>query len=422
MSLADNPTGTRDAPKRSLTLSIRSIGNLSLGLVVFLSGFVFFEPAPYELLIVPLLVIWFACGLTLRRSFLPLTLFLLCFVCGGAIASTQKADIGSGFFYIVITGFLATTSIFYAALICDRPQERLKIVFKAYSAAAIVAALIGVLAYLNFLPNSESYLFGGRARGPFKDPNVYGPFLILPAIVLLRHILLTPVTRSLWQIIGLLIILAAIFLAFSRAAWGMTFFCMIMMVALIYITANTNALRGKIFLMSVFVGFGVIGLLLFALSFDAVSSLFEERAKLVQSYDGARFGRFARYSYGLTWIMETPLGFGFGKFRATFGEDTHNIYIKAFLVYGWLGGISYLLLVGTTLAVGFKQLFKAHPWQGYMQACYVVILGHVLVGLVVDIDRWRHLYLIYGLTWGMIAADAALKSRSNNRKPGSKTG
>ena len=397
-----SPTGRQTG---RATLSTSTIGNFMLGLVVFLVGFVFFEPAPYELLIVPLLVIWFALGLTIKRGFLPLTLMVLCFVCGGMIAATQKADVGGSFFYIVVTTFLATTAIFYAALIADKPTERLRVVFNAYIAAAIIGALIGILAYFRVLPNSDTFIFAGRAAGPFEDPNVFGPFLALPIVFLLRQILIQPLHKNLFNIIGLVILLAAVFLAFSRAAWGLTAVGMVMMVAIVFISSNSNRLRTKITIMSVLGVFILIGMIIFALSFEAVSSLFAERARLVQSYDGARFGRFARYSYGLEWIMEKPLGYGFGKSRETFGEDTHNVYIKSFLVYGWLGGIAYMSLVATTIYAAFKNVLKERPWQGYLQVCLIVIIGHALVGLVVDIDRWRHLYLIYGLTWGMIAAE-----------------
>ena len=407
-----SPTGRQTG---HATLSTSTIGNFMLGLVVFLVGFVFFEPAPYELLIVPLLVIWFALGLTIKRGFLPLTLMVLCFVCGGMIAATQKADVGGSFFYIVVTTFLATTAIFYAALIADKPTEQLRVVFNAYIAAAIIGALIGIFAYFRVLPNSDTFIFAGRAAGPFEDPNVFGPFLALPIIFLLRQILLQPLHKNLFNIIGLVILLAAVFLAFSRAAWGLTAVGMVMMVAIVFISSHSNRLRTKIIIMSVLGVFMLIGMIIFALSFEAVSSLFAERARLVQSYDGARFGRFARYSYGIEWIMEKPLGYGFGKSRETFGEDTHNVYIKAFLVYGWLGGIAYLSLVGTTIYAGFKNILKDRPWQGYLQVCLIVITGHALVGLVVDIDRWRHLYLVYGLTWGMIAAERIWQKNQTQR-------
>lgn len=410
MSIAQEtyqPTAAADG----LRISTRTLGNLALGIIVFLSGFVFFEPAPYELLLVPLLVIWFAFGLTLHRAFLPLTFFMFCFICGGAIAVTQKADVADGFFYVIVTGFLATTSIFFAAVVADNPLQRVRVIFKAYCFTAIIGALIGILAYFHLIPDSESYLFGGRARGPFQDPNVYGPFLALPALLMFRNILVKPLAKNFWNLLGLFIILSAIFLAFSRAAWGLTVFTIAMMTLIVFISANDHRLRSKIIIASILMAALAVGFLLVALSIDAIASLFKERAQLVQSYDSGHHGRFARYGFAIQWIMEGPLGYGFGKSRSAFGEDTHNIYIKAFLVYGWLGGIAYLLLFFTTVATGFKHLFKETPWQGYFQCCYVAIIGHALVGLVVDIDRWRHLYMIYGVFWGMIAATTILKHR-----------
>ena len=37
---------------------------------------------------------------------------------------------------------------------------------------------------------------------------------------------------------------------------------------------------------------------------------FEQRAKVVQDYDGAQLGRFARHAIGFNWALENPLGIG----------------------------------------------------------------------------------------------------------------
>ena len=59
----------------------------------------------------------------------------------------------------------------------------------------------------------------GRASGTFKDPNVLGPFLVLPIVFALQHILI----GRIGLMRGLLVMsvpLAALFLTFSRGAWG----------------------------------------------------------------------------------------------------------------------------------------------------------------------------------------------------------
>ncbi len=185
MSIAPYENDGYNAYKNQrITFSVTSLSHAALAFVVFLGGFVFIEPAPYELFIIPLLIIWFACGLSFQKGFLPLTFLLLTFICGGLLSATQRADIGGGIFYIIVTAFLATTAIFFAALVAERPFERSRIIFKAYIFSALIGSFIAILTYFHLLPNSESFLFGGRAKGQFQDPNVFGPFLVLPALYL----------------------------------------------------------------------------------------------------------------------------------------------------------------------------------------------------------------------------------------------
>ncbi len=83
-----------------------------------------------------------------------------------------------------------------------------------------------------------------------------------------------------------------------------------------------------------------------------------------------------------------------------FGEDTHNIWLKAVLDYGWIGFIAFMTLTFLTLAIGFKLMFRNRPWQPFLLCAYATYLGHVLIGNVIDTDHWRHFYLLFGLVWG----------------------
>jgi O-antigen ligase len=135
-----------------------------------------------------------------------------------------------------------------------------------------------------------------------------------------------------------------------------------------------------------------------ALQIPAVAELFSVRAQLAQDYDSARFGRFARYGIGFLMAMEHPFGIGPLVFGQIYGEDTHNIWLKALLDYGWLGFVSYLMLICWTLFAGFRILFRTRPWQPYLLCAYVVFIGHVALGTVIDTDHWRHFYLLLELT------------------------
>mgnify|MGYP001233756120 FL=1 len=56
--------------------------------------------------------------------------------------------------------------------------------------------------------------------------------------------------------------------------------------------------------------------------------------------------------------MEHPLGIGPLVFGQIYGEDTHNIWLKALMDYGWLGFASWAIMIGWTVAAGFRILFR----------------------------------------------------------------
>jgi hypothetical protein len=104
--------------------------------------------------------------------------------------------------------------------VADAPQKRMRIIIGAYIATAVLAALLGTLGYLGLIPGAGLFTRYGRAKALFNDPNVFGPFLILPAMYLLQRVLLADRRRALIAA-GLFLILAVgVFASFSRAAWG----------------------------------------------------------------------------------------------------------------------------------------------------------------------------------------------------------
>ena len=92
----------------------------------------------------------------------------------------------------------------------------------------------------------------------------------------------------------------------------------------------------------------------------------------------------------------------FGKI---FPEDEHNIYLKSLMAYGWIGFLSYLALIAWTVSMGFRYMLRDRPWQPYLMIAWIVLIGHMLVGAVIDTDHWRHFYLVLGIVWGCGAAE-----------------
>lgn len=377
----------------------RLIKVLALGLGVALSGYVLSEPSPYELVMAPLIFVWALLGLRLSRTNTPLLMILVLFNVGFMISMTQLAELKDMPLYAAVGFFLAVTAVFYAAII-EQDMTLLPVMYKAYTIAAIFTSLLGVAGYFHLFPGADYFTLYDRARGGFKDPNVFGPYLMLPAAWLLYGVLRGSAAAMLPRLLGLLIVSIGAFLSFSRAAWGMLIFVMFLVTVFSFFASNNNRIRLRILLMAGAVFILVALVLLIALQIPQISDLFTVRAKLVQSYDGARLGRFARYWLGLLIATEHPLGLGPLVFADIFGEDTHNVWLKAALDYSWLGFSAYLMMTILTIAMGARLLFRDRPWQPFLICAYAVYLGHVVIGNIISTDHWRHFYMLVGIIWG----------------------
>lgn len=382
----------------------RLFGSGLLAFGVFLSGFVISEPAPYELIMVVQVAIWFLLGLRISRTVCLLLALLLVFNIGGLFSLTVMKDMSGAPMYIAVSIFLALSSVFYAAIIEDDPG-RFALIFRAWVVAAIITALLGILGYFNAFPGAHIFTRYDRAMGAFQDPNVFGPYLIAPILYMVYRLLTGRILAAPFLIAGILVLVLGVFLSFSRAAWGLLLFSGVALVIVMLLKERTTTFRLKILTISAIAAVVLILALVIALQIPQVSDLFTNRARLVQEYDGARFGRFERHRIGFLMAMERPLGMGPMAFGKIYGEDEHNIWLKSLTTYGWLGAATYQIMIWSTIWMGFRYLLRERPWQPYMMICWVMILGHALIGNVIDTDHWRHFYLLLGLLWGCFALE-----------------
>ncbi len=399
---------TADFEPRPRRLSVAQITRLlGAGLLafgVFLSGFVISEPAPYELIMVVQVAIWFLLGLRISRTVCLLLALLLVFNIGGMFSITVMKDMSGAPMYIAVSIFLALSSVFYAAIIEDDP-DRFALIFRAWVAAAIITALLGILGYFNAFPGAHIFTRYDRAMGAFQDPNVFGPYLIAPILYLVYRLLTGRILTAPFLIAGILVLVLGVFLSFSRAAWGLLLFSGVALVIVMLLKERTTAFRLKILTISAVAAVLLILALVIALQVPQISDLFTNRARLVQEYDGARLGRFERHRIGFLMAMERPLGMGPMAFGKIYGEDEHNIWLKSLTTYGWLGAVTYQIMIWSTIWMGFRYLLRERSWQPYLMICWVMMLGHALVGNVIDTDHWRHFYLLLGLLWGCYALE-----------------
>lgn len=386
----------------------------ALWLGAFLSGFVIAEPAPYDLYMVALIGVWAILGLRFSRTVMPLLAMLLVFNVGALVSMTQMDSWAGAPLYIAVSFFLAGITVFIAAVI-EEDHRRLDAIFNGWLAAATITAILGIVGY--FGVGGEAFTRFGRAKGAFQDPNVFAPFLMLPALYCLYQVLVRPLSRLAVMLPLLAVLTLGIFLSFSRAGWGLYALSIMLLVGYLLLINPSNKFRLRILLLSIFALFFLTCALLIALQIDSVAIMLAERAQLVQDYDGARLGRFARHWIGYELASRHPFGIGILQFSGLYGEDQHNVYLKVLLDYSWLGFAGYMMLILTTLAVGFKVLLRDRPWRPFLACAYIVFIGHVLMGNIIDTDHWRHWFLLVGIIWGCVGLETKWQAHLRSQRP-----
>src|SRR5712691_9156715 len=224
--------------------------------LVWLAGasiaIVFIEPSPYELVTLTALVVFVATGLRLRLAFMPLLLLLVLINLGYSISAVPLLDQSVIASWIATSWYMATTVMFFAMVVSEDTMARLDMLRRGLIVGALIASIAAIAGYFNLIPGGYDLLtLYGRGRGTFKDPNVLGAFLILPALFALQGVVSDRLGKSLRSTIAFGIMSLAILLAFSRAAWGGLIVTSAFMLALMVLTSKSQAQRSRIVVIAV---------------------------------------------------------------------------------------------------------------------------------------------------------------------------
>lgn len=380
--------------------------DVTIAVWIFTGALVLFEPSPYELTFLAVLPLAFIAGMGIYRSTYGLLAILVAFTPFALIACFQVriTPVNDALIFIVVTIFLMLTSYLIANYVAEDTGRRMRIVMGAYTVAAVFSTIIGTLAYLGLMPAADLFLRYGRAKAAFNDPNVFGPFLILPAMYALQRVLLSRGRTAFWAGSIYMVLFVGVFVSFSRAAWG--HFAASSLIVLVLCFWLEAAAREKVRIMVM--ALAGVALLVIALggllSIPAVSSLFETRAA-GQDYDSGETGRFGRQGFAFELALANPWGIGQGEFRnLRVREEPHNVYVSVLHVYGWGGGAMYYLLVLLTLWRGASSLTRPSPHRNLMIPLIATYSMLVVESAIIDTDHWRHYWLIIGLIWGVATA------------------
>jgi hypothetical protein len=405
---------SRPSTRPGLTsLPLTSVQAAAVWAMMALSFFVRIEPAPCDLLFAIAVMVYLVLG-GLNVSVLagPLILYLLLYNLGGFMSFLEVSNEQKAGMFVLTSVYMATSAVFFCFYVLDDTERRFAVFKNGYIAGAFIASVIGLIGYFN-IGGTGAYLSPiFRAQGTFKDPNVLSTYIILPALLLTQDVMLGTKKWRFSRYFGLLVIVACLFLAFSRGAWVNFAGAVMLMVILTFALTPSRELRSRIILLAI-LGTVLLGIMLAGLlSIDVVKAAFEDRATLAKDYDSGEFGRFGNQLNAIPILLESPLGFGPTKFRKIFSLDPHNVYLNAFSSYGWLGGVTYMLLIVSTLIVGFRAALIRTPWQGQSIALFCAFLTTALQGVQIDTDHWRHFYWMLGLNWGFYAASMGYVARA----------
>lgn len=401
------------APARMATRLLHG----QLFLTILISFFVVIEPAPYEFAAILLGLCCLLAHVSLDRTSVPMTALMVLWMLGGVFAVLNVLDQDKTGRYVLISLFMAFTTIIYAGLFAQDTMRRLAIMNRAYILAAMIASLLGIAGYFSAFPGAfELFTSNARATATFKDPNVFGPFLIFPLLILMQQLLVGRI--RLHQLAALFIIMAGLFLSFSRGAWFHFTVSAVLTIGLMILTAPDMRARARLTLTTTMTLLGLFAIFAFALSFDAIGEMFKARAQLIQYYDaGSSMGRFNLQQLAIAAMVDNPLGLGPFEFVRLYGLQQHNVYLQAFLVYGWLGGAAYVSLLVVTLIAGFRAAFIRAPWQLVLIAALGAFVGEIAEGAIIDTDHWRHFFLLLGLIWALFAASVHHRRRGDTAAP-----
>ena len=379
-------------------------------LLMSISGLAMIEPSPFDLFSLMFLIVLAITGLKIpRRIGIPL-LLAVAFLIANLLSFYEVSDFFKAFRYLAISTYMFVIWLLFTALFYYDAEQMLKAFWKGYLIAASLSALIGTLAFFHLLPDSELFLKHERAKALFKDPNVYGPFLV-PVILYCGATIFSNISklRKSLHVAILLLLLIGLLVGFSRAAWGNFLFATLLFLLLKLLFHRSL----KLFIHYIILGGLATGLFIVTvtalLQVKPVADMMTKRASLVQSYDVGETGRFGTQYRALMLGLQKPVGVGAGEVRQEFARYPHNVYLLTLVENGWLGMISFSAFMFLQLVIAtrfFRRIARGHeeetPPVNELLIIYSVLLTTVLQSLFIDTLHWRHMFILFGVLLGTV--------------------
>lgn len=377
-----------------------------------LFGLVRIEPAPIDGLVMLLVPVGLLTGKLSLKALTgsPLVhLALWIFLLVNLASLTATSAFFDSLRFLMITIYLVAFTYFIKMYITS--MKAMRTVMIGYLISAIASTILIIPGYLGISPFADLFLqSGNRAVGTFKDPNVFGPFLIPPIILLVDEIFYPFFfPRFHWtKVFCVILWVGMVFLSFSRAAWGN-----LVLTVLVYLVLNarkvltmriTSLLTGRI---SLFVLVTLMGAGAFVplLNWMGLKKFFEWRTSS-HTYDAVRF---ARQREGIEAGLSHLFGVGPGVW-----DHAHSLYARTLAEHGAFGLASLLLFMLILSISTFRQAWEEtqKPYGLSAKVVMACLVGLLLNSGVIDTIHWRHFWFTFALAWVVSTPEGSVLPRN----------
>jgi O-antigen ligase len=377
----------------------------AVALGVLLLAVVRIEPAPSDLVFAVVIAVALVTGrLFLERVPLSVSVLVAGFLALNLLAATVATDGARAVAYFAITLYLGGFALWFSAYVCS--VRRARLILLAYLAGAALSAAVACLALVAPFPGASAFVDGPRAQGLFKDPNVFGPFLV-PAVLILMEETVAPRLlrfRLSTKLLLLSVLTVGVVFSFSRAAWLNLAVGMLVLLVVLALRRGGGRRAMTMLVVSLVAGAALFGVV----AATSSASFLTERAGL-QDYDVQRFGTQAT---GVDIAATHPLGIGPGQFESVSELSAHSTYVRALAEEGVVGALLIFTLMLLTLGFAARNVALGVDTYGIGSAALLAAWCGLLVNSsFVDTLHWRHLWLVAALIWAGTALRAGYPGR-----------
>lgn len=361
-----------------------------------LFGIVQIEPAPVDLLFFTIIPLGLLTGTLSFKQFSgssSVNSAIWVFVLVTLLSLLVSTELMHSLRYTVIT--IYGIGIFYFVKMYVQSAEQMRPIMIGYVVGALISVGAVALDYAGLAP-PEVFVEQTRARGFFKDSNVFGPFLV-PPILFLAEEMWRPALLKKWPVwlkfSCVLILGAGLFFSFSRAAWGNMLITMGL-----YLLLNMRRLSSKQRLSLIWFGAAaVLTLVVLVIALD-MGEFLQYRASVLQGYDSERFdAQFMGMQLGITHLF----GIGPGMMDVNGLFAPHSLYVRTFAEHGIFGILSLVVLaLFLIVPTGLNAISTNDKIFGLSSSLiFSVSVGLLLNSFLIDTIHWRHFWFVLGLLW-----------------------